>query len=69
MVDSHVYVESNMWVGLFEIMKCRLIKDVERTPLVIPFVHTGMQDVMPIGSKFPYPGKKVESQVHEIFMS
>ncbi|KAG0610808.1 hypothetical protein M758_7G093000 [Ceratodon purpureus] len=37
----------------------RLIKDVERTPLVIPFVHTGMQDVMPIGSKFPSPGKKV----------
>lgn len=39
---------------------CRLIKDVERTPLVIPFVHIGMQDVMPIGSKFPSPGKKVD---------
>lgn len=33
--------------------------DVEKTPLVIPFVHTGMQDVMPIGSKFPSVDKKV----------
>ncbi|KAJ7555685.1 hypothetical protein O6H91_05G050700 [Diphasiastrum complanatum] len=37
----------------------RLIYDAENTPLVVPFVHTGMQEVMPIGSKFPAIGKKV----------
>ncbi|EPS68459.1 hypothetical protein M569_06310, partial [Genlisea aurea] len=28
-------------------------------PLVVPFVHTGMQDVMPIGAKFPKIGKTI----------
>ncbi|XP_024391263.1 uncharacterized protein [Physcomitrium patens] len=37
----------------------RLVTDVERTPLVVPFVHVGMQDLMPIGSKFPAVKKKV----------
>lgn len=37
----------------------RLISDVETPPLVVPFVHTGMQDLMPIGSKFPSVSKKV----------
>lgn len=26
---------------------------------MVPFVHTGMQDLMPIGSKFPTVSKKV----------
>jgi monolysocardiolipin acyltransferase len=37
----------------------RLVTDVEKTPVVIPFVHTGMQEMMPIGSKFPSIHKKV----------
>lgn len=37
----------------------RLVTDVEKTPLVVPFVHTGMQDLMPVGSKFPKVSKKV----------
>lgn len=37
----------------------RLVLDSERMPLVVPFVHTGMQEVMPIGSQFPHVSKKV----------
>ncbi|KAG9444535.1 hypothetical protein H6P81_015875 [Aristolochia fimbriata] len=37
----------------------RLVMDADKVPLVVPFVHTGMQDVMPIGSSFPRIGKKV----------
>lgn len=32
---------------------CKLVTDIETPPLVIPFVHTWMQDLMPIGNKFP----------------
>lgn len=44
----------------------RLVADVETTPLVIPFVHSGMQDMMPIGSKLPATGKKVIHQIHPL---
>lgn len=37
----------------------RLVLDAERMPLVVPFVHSGMQEVMPIGSQFPHVSKKV----------
>lgn len=37
----------------------RLILDADNTPLVVPFVHSGMQDIMPIGAKFPRIGKTV----------
>ncbi|RWR76528.1 tafazzin [Cinnamomum micranthum f. kanehirae] len=37
----------------------RLVLDADNIPMVIPFVHTGMQEVMPIGSKFPKIGKRV----------
>lgn len=37
----------------------RLIMDADKIPIVIPFVHSGMQEIMPIGSKFPKVGKKV----------
>ncbi|KAF9622058.1 hypothetical protein IFM89_029342 [Coptis chinensis] len=37
----------------------RLVMDADNVPLVVPFVHTGMQDIMPIGSKFPKIGKTV----------
>ncbi|PIN15643.1 Phosphate acyltransferase [Handroanthus impetiginosus] len=37
----------------------RLILDSDNIPLVVPFVHTGMQDVMPVGAKFPKIGKTV----------
>lgn len=38
---------------------CRLVLDTDNTPMVLPFVHTGMQDVMPIGANFPRIGKTV----------
>ncbi|XP_057439350.1 uncharacterized protein LOC130731163 [Lotus japonicus] len=37
----------------------RLVLDGDTMPLVIPFVHTGMQDIMPIGASFPRIGKMV----------
>lgn len=37
----------------------RLVLDAGEVPLVIPFVHSGMQEVMPIGSKFPSIRKRV----------
>ncbi|GKU97702.1 hypothetical protein SLEP1_g10810 [Rubroshorea leprosula] len=37
----------------------RLVLDTDNTPMVLPFVHTGMQDVMPIGANFPRIGKTV----------
>ncbi|KAK4778615.1 hypothetical protein SAY86_006143 [Trapa natans] len=37
----------------------RLILDADKIPMVVPFVHTGMQDVMPIGAKIPRIGKTV----------
>lgn len=37
----------------------RLVLDAGKIPLVVPFVHSGMQEVMPIGSKFPSIKKKV----------
>ncbi|CAH9087384.1 unnamed protein product [Cuscuta europaea] len=37
----------------------RLVLDADRVPIVVPFVHTGMQEIMPIGAKFPRIGKSV----------
>ncbi|KAL3516032.1 hypothetical protein ACH5RR_022934 [Cinchona calisaya] len=37
----------------------RLILDADNLPIVLPFVHTGMQEVMPIGAKLPRIGKTV----------
>ncbi|XP_043711512.1 tafazzin [Telopea speciosissima] len=37
----------------------RLVMDADTMPVVIPFVHTGMQDIMPIGSSVPKIGKTV----------
>ncbi|KAK1388452.1 Tafazzin [Heracleum sosnowskyi] len=37
----------------------RLVLDADIVPMVVPFVHTGMQDIMPIGAKFPRIGKTV----------
>ncbi|PSS03028.1 Tafazzin like [Actinidia chinensis var. chinensis] len=37
----------------------RLVLDSDNIPLVVPFVHIGMQDIMPIGAKFPRIGKTV----------
>ncbi|XP_030544834.1 tafazzin [Rhodamnia argentea] len=37
----------------------RLILDADSIPMVVPFVHTGMQDIMPIGANFPRIGKTV----------
>lgn len=37
----------------------RLVLDADNTPIVVPFVHTGMQDVMPIGANFPRIGQAV----------
>ncbi|XP_020250470.1 tafazzin-like [Asparagus officinalis] len=37
----------------------RLVMDADSIPIVIPFVHTGMQEIMPVGTKFPKVGKQV----------
>ncbi|KAH9615163.1 hypothetical protein KSS87_014849 [Heliosperma pusillum] len=37
----------------------RLVLDADNTPTVVPFVHTGMQEIMPIGANFPRIGKTV----------
>lgn len=37
----------------------RLVIDADTVPIVLPFVHSGMQDIMPIGTKFPNIGKRV----------
>ncbi|KAL2469151.1 Phospholipid/glycerol acyltransferase family protein [Forsythia ovata] len=37
----------------------RLVLDADNVPIVVPFVHTGMQEIMPVGSKFPKVGKTV----------
>ncbi|CAN6457269.1 unnamed protein product [Victoria cruziana] len=37
----------------------RLVMDADEIPLVVPFIHSGMQDVMPLGSSFPKVGKQV----------
>ncbi|KAG8363852.1 hypothetical protein BUALT_Bualt19G0065500 [Buddleja alternifolia] len=37
----------------------RLVLDADDVPIVVPFVHTGMQEVMPVGAKFPRIGKTV----------
>ncbi|XP_061970331.1 uncharacterized protein LOC133693187 isoform X1 [Populus nigra] len=41
----------------------RLILDADTVPLVIPFVHTGMQEIMPIGATLPRIGKRVRSMI------
>lgn len=33
--------------------------DADTMPIVVPFVHSGMQDIMPIGTQFPHMGKRV----------
>ncbi|KAL6146558.1 hypothetical protein ACLB2K_057236 [Fragaria x ananassa] len=37
----------------------RLVLDADNIPMVVPFVHSGMQDIMPIGASFPRIGKTV----------
>ncbi|KAJ3696410.1 hypothetical protein LUZ61_000115 [Rhynchospora tenuis] len=37
----------------------RLVMDADAMPIVLPFVHSGMQDIMPVGTKFPNIGKNV----------
>ncbi|VVA96577.1 unnamed protein product [Arabis nemorensis] len=37
----------------------RLILDADTLPMVVPFVHTGMQDIMPVGASVPRIGKTV----------
>ncbi|CAN8269653.1 unnamed protein product [Cochlearia groenlandica] len=37
----------------------RLILDADTLPMVVPFVHSGMQDIMPVGANFPRIGKTV----------
>lgn len=37
----------------------RLVLDADNIPVVLPFVHTGMQEIMPVGAKFPRVGKTV----------
>ncbi|KAI5658730.1 hypothetical protein M9H77_27523 [Catharanthus roseus] len=37
----------------------RLVLDADNVPIVLPFVHVGMQDIMPVGAKLPRIGKTV----------
>lgn len=41
----------------------RLVLDADNTPIVVPFVHTGMQEVMPIGANFPRIGQAVRNLI------
>uniref|UniRef100_A0A2P2LTZ1 Tafazzin family protein n=1 Tax=Rhizophora mucronata TaxID=61149 RepID=A0A2P2LTZ1_RHIMU len=41
----------------------RLILDADVMPIVIPFVHTGMQEIMPVGASFPRIGKMVSGNL------
>jgi len=41
--------------------------DADSIPVVIPFVHTGMQEIMPVGTKFPKVGKQVDDR-HSSFL-
>ncbi|XP_077226315.1 phospholipid/glycerol acyltransferase family protein isoform X2 [Tasmannia lanceolata] len=43
----------------------RLVMDADNLPLVVPFVHTGMQEIMPIGTHFPRIGKRVTVLIGE----
>jgi 1-acyl-sn-glycerol-3-phosphate acyltransferase len=40
----------------------RLVLDSEKLPIVVPFIHKGMNDVMPIGAKLFSTGKKVRKR-------
>lgn len=37
----------------------RLVVDADNVPIVVPFVHSGMQEIMPIGANLPRIGKTV----------
>ncbi|KAM1144584.1 hypothetical protein FF1_033366 [Malus domestica] len=37
----------------------RLVLDADNIPMVVPFVHSGMQDIMPIGASIPRIGNTV----------
>ncbi|KAF5454084.1 hypothetical protein F2P56_023776 [Juglans regia] len=37
----------------------RLVLDADNIPMVIPFVHTGMHEIMPLGASIPRIGKTV----------
>lgn len=41
----------------------RLVLDADNTPIVVPFVHIGMQEVMPIGANFPRIGQAVRNLI------
>ncbi len=41
------------------------MRHARRTPIVLPFFHSGMGDVMPRGAAFPRVGKKVHVNVGE----
>jgi monolysocardiolipin acyltransferase len=47
----------------------RLILDADTLPMVVPFVHTGMQDIMPVGASVPRIGKTVSISESPIFSS
>lgn len=44
---------------LMSASSCRLVVDADNTPIVFPLIHTGMQNIMPIGANFPRIGQKV----------
>ena len=37
--------------------------DADSLPVVIPFAHTGMQDIMPVGKRTPRAGKQVSGPI------
>lgn len=43
--------------------------DADTLPMVVPFVHTGMQDIMPVGASVPRIGKTVSISESPIFSS
>lgn len=41
----------------------KLVASCDQPPLVVPFVHSGMEQVMPRGKALPNVGKKVRRGV------
>ena len=57
------YVLWNMIFTFIFSYPARLVLDADNTPIVVPFVHTGMQEVMPIGANFPRIGQAVRNLI------
>jgi monolysocardiolipin acyltransferase len=44
----------------------KLVALPEVTPIVVPIVHSGLENVMPLGTYVPIPGKKVTTTFYSL---